>query len=256
MKNHFLILVICLLLVSTVLVGCGKDAAPEQNPESTGATTEPSVPETQAADPWFPENLPTEDPSDATEPSEPEEIVVQFEDVDETVMAIEDATLYQEPSTDSFKRGTIGKGRTYQRTGISSNGWSRLRISGKTFYVQSEYLKIYVADNENASNTSNNQTLPENEDSSGSGGPTIIQNPDGSITIDYTTTGNPFFAGGRVTISSPDSIYINGVRCCDQCEKPWGNGTDGTCAQFLKATQCPRCGAYVPALTCHSCDEA
>ncbi len=40
---------------------------------------------------------------------------------------------------------------------------------------------------------------------------------------------------------------------CERCGKPCGNGTHGTCYDRRHDGQCPLCGAYVKAHTCHSC---
>ena len=40
---------------------------------------------------------------------------------------------------------------------------------------------------------------------------------------------------------------------CQDCDKKVGDGTNGTCVQFINACKCPLCGADVPARTCHSC---
>ncbi len=40
---------------------------------------------------------------------------------------------------------------------------------------------------------------------------------------------------------------------CQDCGKKVGDGTNGTCVQFINACKCPLCGADVPARTCHSC---
>ena len=43
------------------------------------------------------------------------------------------------------------------------------------------------------------------------------------------------------------------VYTCQDCGKPTGDGTNGTCARFVNAANCPNCGEYVPAWTCHFC---
>jgi len=45
-----------------------------------------------------------------------------------------------------------------------------------------------------------------------------------------------------------DSVFY-----CQDCGKPTGDGTNGTCARFVNAANCPNCGEYVPAWTCHTC---
>lgn len=40
---------------------------------------------------------------------------------------------------------------------------------------------------------------------------------------------------------------------CQDCGKKVGDGSNGTCVQFINACNCPLCGEYVPARTCHTC---
>lgn len=42
---------------------------------------------------------------------------------------------------------------------------------------------------------------------------------------------------------------------CKICGKKGWDGTNGTCAKFLRAINCPNCGEYVEANTCHTCGE-
>lgn len=46
----------------------------------------------------------------------------------------------------------------------------------------------------------------------------------------------------------------DGVHCPD-CGRVMGDGTNGTCDKFLVDTNCPRCGAAVKAMECHSCKK-
>lgn len=45
-----------------------------------------------------------------------------------------------------------------------------------------------------------------------------------------------------------DPVYY-----CQVCGKKCGDGTNGTCVQFVKSCYCPNCGQYVKAGTCHTC---
>jgi len=45
-----------------------------------------------------------------------------------------------------------------------------------------------------------------------------------------------------------DPIYY-----CQECGKKNGDGSNGTCVQFLHACNCPNCGEHVEANTCHTC---
>ena len=40
---------------------------------------------------------------------------------------------------------------------------------------------------------------------------------------------------------------------CQKCGKKIGDGSGGTCVEFINACNCPLCGEYVEARTCHTC---
>lgn len=41
---------------------------------------------------------------------------------------------------------------------------------------------------------------------------------------------------------------------CQTCGKKCGDGSNGTCVQFVNACECPNCGKYVDSWTCHTCN--
>lgn len=43
------------------------------------------------------------------------------------------------------------------------------------------------------------------------------------------------------------------VQYCQSCGKKCGDGTNGTCVQFVNTCDCPNCHKHVDAWTCHSC---
>lgn len=43
------------------------------------------------------------------------------------------------------------------------------------------------------------------------------------------------------------------LKYCQECGKKPGDGSNGTCVQFLHACDCPNCGEHVEANTCHTC---
>lgn len=43
------------------------------------------------------------------------------------------------------------------------------------------------------------------------------------------------------------------VGYCENCGKPIGHGTHGTCGARVRDGNCPLCGVYVKAYECHSC---
>lgn len=40
---------------------------------------------------------------------------------------------------------------------------------------------------------------------------------------------------------------------CQKCGKKTGDGSGGTCVEFINASNCPLCGEYVEARSCHTC---
>ena len=63
-----------------------------------------------------------------------------FSDVNETVYTTERVNLRKNYSTSSEKISTLSKDTKLTRTGISSNGWSRVNYNGQTGYIFSQYL--------------------------------------------------------------------------------------------------------------------
>ena len=45
-----------------------------------------------------------------------------------------------------------------------------------------------------------------------------------------------------------DPVYY-----CQTCGKKCGDGSNGTCVQFVNACNCPNCGEHVDSWTCHTC---
>ena len=43
------------------------------------------------------------------------------------------------------------------------------------------------------------------------------------------------------------------LKYCQDCGKKVGDGSGGTCAQFISDINCPLCGEHVKAWTCHTC---
>ena len=127
---------------------------------------------------------------------------------------------------------------------------------------------------ENTSNTVNsnnkNNVTSKNQSSSK---PVVVQsaNPetgiswDGKSPIIYTypdgTTGTEKRVGATYEVE-PGLIYTireekgsaENDHLCSDCGKVIGNGTNGTCNQWLMGdVNCPNCGEYVKVRTCHTC---
>ena len=68
-------------------------------------------------------------------------IKTEFQAVNEQITAKSETNLRTLPSvTDSEVVYTLKKGEYLTRTGISTNGWSRLEYNGQTVYAVSSYL--------------------------------------------------------------------------------------------------------------------
>ena len=76
----------------------------------------------------------------STEPTETTANSVTIKAVDETVWASTKVNVRAEASTSSDKIDTIKKGTKLTRTGVLSNGWSRVTYKDKDRYIASSYL--------------------------------------------------------------------------------------------------------------------
>ena len=50
-------------------------------------------------------------------------------------------------------------------------------------------------------------------------------------------------------------VHDDPVYYCQKCGKACGDGTNGTCVQYVNACDCPSCGKHVDSWTCHTCKE-
>lgn len=76
--------------------------------------------------------------SNTNNTQKPEE--VKFTDVNESVFTNDRVNLRKSYSTSSAKITTLDKNTKLTRTGVSSNGWSRVTYNGQTGYIYSQYL--------------------------------------------------------------------------------------------------------------------
>lgn len=63
-----------------------------------------------------------------------------FQNVNQTVYATTEVNVRSSYSTSSSRIGSLQKGQSVTRTGIGSNGWSRVTYNGQTGYINSQYL--------------------------------------------------------------------------------------------------------------------
>lgn len=102
-----------------------EEEVPVQEEEST-------TPEVEAEEPA------EEEPAAEAEAEPAEEVTIS--DVDETVWATTAVNVRTDYSTSSDSLGVLGGGYSIPRTGIVSNGWSRVLYDGETAYIKSEFL--------------------------------------------------------------------------------------------------------------------
>ncbi|MBQ1279054.1 MAG: SH3 domain-containing protein [Clostridia bacterium] len=81
-------------------------------------------------------------PPTAQAPKTQEELV--YTDANDSVTAKEEVNLREGPSTKYGVVGTLKSGEFLTRTGIGTNGWSRLTYNGKTVYAITSYLSNEV----------------------------------------------------------------------------------------------------------------
>lgn len=77
---------------------------------------------------------------------------VEFKTVNEKVYATQNCNLRKSWSTSSEKAGYLNKGNEVTRTGIASNGWSRITYNNQTVYVASRLLTTEKLDETNTVN--------------------------------------------------------------------------------------------------------
>lgn len=100
-------------------------------------TTTPSTPSPKPEEPAAPVVPNTNDNNKPTNNNIPQ---VSFKDVNETVYLKEACNVRKSYSTDSEKITKLEKGASIKRTGIGSNGWSRVEYNGTIAYMSSQYL--------------------------------------------------------------------------------------------------------------------
>lgn len=69
-----------------------------------------------------------------------EEFGTEIQKVNQTVTVISSVNYRERPQKDSPILGALDTGDSVLRTGICDNGWSRVKVDGKTAYVWGEYL--------------------------------------------------------------------------------------------------------------------
>ncbi len=85
-----------------------------------------------------------------------------FQSVNQTVYANTEVNVRASYTTSSNRIGSLQKGQSVTRTGIGSNGWSRVTFNGQTGYINSQYLTTTKPTDEPTTNPS---TPPEGQKS-------------------------------------------------------------------------------------------
>lgn len=115
---------------------------PETEPLVTEPpTTDPPVTEPPETEPPV-DIIPTEDPNahETTEPPAEEANKVNFTDVNETMYTNAHAGLRNGPSNEYKVVDVLDAGVEVLRTGIGDNGFSRVIINGKVYYIRTNCL--------------------------------------------------------------------------------------------------------------------
>lgn len=108
----------------SVKVNIAEKPQPPQQPEQPVTPPNPTTP--------------TNPPTNTTNNNTTNE--VKFTDVNETVYTTDRVNLRKSYSTSSEKITTLAKDTKLTRTGIASNGWSRVNYNGQTAYIYTQYL--------------------------------------------------------------------------------------------------------------------
>lgn len=140
---------------------------PTVSPEPTADTTPEKLTSTTPAASTEPENT---QPMEDAEPQEPVEEVQLFTDCNETVYATGTVNLRSSWSAESEKLGSLNKGDSVTRTGISiegteAEGWSRIQLSdGRIVYVSNKYLSVTKPTTQSSGGgSSTTQTKPQGQ---------------------------------------------------------------------------------------------
>ena len=108
-------------------------------------------------------STPEPEPEPAPEPDdskpEPTQEEPTFTDVNETVYVKSRVNVRTSYTTSSKSYGLLDIGTELTRTGIGSNGWSRVNYDGKTAYISSSYLTKEKIEEEEPTFTDVNETV-------------------------------------------------------------------------------------------------
>ena len=80
--------------------------------------------------------------AETTEATEATKGAASIKAVNESVWATTNVNVRADSSTDAKKVGTLKKGKKITRTGVLSNGWSRVKFNDKDCYIASSYLTL------------------------------------------------------------------------------------------------------------------
>ena len=185
MKSKYLALGLSVVLALS-LVSCGGQQAQEpQEPAQDIQQTEPVTPEPtvepmevkQEVKATDTRSAPVEGEQDTGNEVDPagtageaEPVVELFTEVNETVYATDTVNIRSSWSAESEKLGSLNKGDSVTRTGISiegteAEGWSRIQLSdGRIVYVSNKYLSTTKpAVQSSGGGSSTTQTKPQGQ---------------------------------------------------------------------------------------------
>lgn len=245
MKSKYLALGLSVVLALS-LVSCGGQQAQEpQEPAQDIQQTEPVTPEPtvepmevkQEVKATSTQSAPVEGEQDTGNEVDPagtageaEPVVELFTEVNETVYATGTVNIRSSWSAESEKLGSLNKGDSVTRTGISiegteAEGWSRIQLSdGRIVYVSNKYLSVTKPTTQSSSGSSSTtQTKPQGQQGQQgqtqtqqtTGGNTSTQKADGHDDLgDYVLNGKggKYYPALGITLPvSYDGTTTNGA---------------------------------------------
>lgn len=137
------------------VVFSSQDMADKDGKSVTSSTATATV--TVKAKETVPQTPTTPSTPATTTPTTPEELT--FTSVNETVYAKQTVNIRESYTTSSKILGSLQKGKEVTRTGVGSNGWSKVTYNGKTAYISSSYLTTTKPVEEEKSNNANLKSL-------------------------------------------------------------------------------------------------
>lgn len=201
-------------------------------------------------------------PQNPADPSGPPAVV---DEIDYITMYAQVETICRSGPGDNYDNmGTIRKGAAIAVVPDSdSNGWTVMMNGGNHYYVKTAHIGPTRPGEETEPTVDPDDPWsryvqdadPETGISWDGESPIIYTYEDGTTGTERRHNATyEQFPGCYATWLDPEQLHGDEDRTCKDCGKPGGDGTNGTCAHYIKDVICPNCGEEIKAHTCHYCD--